>query len=64
MQGRNLIAEAEAAERLADIVSYEPDKRRLRGVAQRLREEAHAAAATPESRSWAPRQARGRAERR
>ena len=53
MQGRDLLAEAQAAEELADIVSYEPDKRRLRDVAQRLREEAQMA---DEPRSWAPKQ--------
>lgn len=51
-----LLSEAAAAERLAAVVSFAPDKARLLAQAQRLRAEAHAA----EARSFAPRDVRSR----
>lgn len=50
------MSEALAAERLAAVVSYGPDKTKLMAQARQLREEARAA----EARSWRPeRRARG-----
>jgi hypothetical protein len=43
-----LIREAEAAEELARMISFQPDKTRLLDLAARLRHEA----ATLEDRSW------------
>jgi hypothetical protein len=40
MSVQQLLVEAETAERLAVLVSYEPDKRKLRQQAARLRQEA------------------------
>jgi hypothetical protein len=40
MMVQQLLVEAETAERLAALVSYEPDKRKLRQQAARLRQEA------------------------
>ena len=45
-----MLTEALAAERLAAVVSYGPDKARLLAQAERLKTEAKAA----EARSWAP----------
>ena len=45
-----MLSEAAAAERLAALVSYRPDKIRLLAQAQQLREEAKVA----EARSFAP----------
>jgi hypothetical protein len=50
----HLLSEALAAERLAALVSFGPDKARLMEQADRLRAEARAA----ERRSWAPKGAR------
>jgi|KBSSwiStaDraftv2_1062776.scaffolds.fasta_scaffold48159_3 hypothetical protein len=44
-----MLREADTAERLADLVSYEPDKRRLREQAKHLRRKAED---LRESRSW------------
>jgi hypothetical protein len=49
-----MISEALAAERLAAMVSYGPDKARLLAQAERLKAEARAA----EERSFAPRSKR------
>jgi hypothetical protein len=49
-----MLSEALAAERLAAVVSYGPDKARLLAQAERLKAEAQAA----EARSWASRDAR------
>jgi hypothetical protein len=46
----HLLSEALAAERLAAVVSFGPDKARLLEQAERLKAEARAA----EQRSWAP----------
>jgi hypothetical protein len=46
---QRLLREAEAAERLALVVSYVPDKKRLMQQAQKLRAKA---AAPAERRSW------------
>jgi hypothetical protein len=43
-----LLREAEAAEQLAKMISFHPDKQRLLDLAARLRHEA----ATLEDRSW------------
>jgi hypothetical protein len=51
-----MLSEALAAERLAAVVSYGPDKARLLAQADRLKAEARAA----ESRSFAPRDVRSR----
>jgi hypothetical protein len=51
-----MLNDALAAERLASVVSYGPDKARLLAQADRLRAEAHAA----EERSLAPRDTRSR----
>ncbi|CAN7363720.1 hypothetical protein LJR225_002213 [Phenylobacterium sp. LjRoot225] len=48
MGREQLIREAEAAEQLAKMISFHPDKERLLGLAARLRDEA----ATIEVRSW------------
>lgn len=48
MGRQQLIREAEAAEELAAMISFRPDKERLLGLASRLRDEA----ATAEERSW------------
>jgi len=45
----HLLRQAEAADRLAELVSYAPDKRRLREQAEALRLQARAAAAEPRS---------------
>jgi len=45
--------EAEATERLAELVSYGPDKARLLSIAEDLRRRAEAAGAR-EARSWRP----------
>lgn len=49
----HLLKQAEAAERLAEVVSYGPDKQRLRAQAEALRNQARAAAEEP--RSFRPR---------
>jgi hypothetical protein len=49
-----MLSEALAAERLAGVVSYGPDKARLLAQAERLKAEAQAA----EARSWAPRRSK------
>jgi hypothetical protein len=51
-----MLNEALAAERLAAVVSYGPDKARLLAQAERLRTEAR----TTEARNFAPRNARPR----
>ena len=51
-----LLSEAVAAERLAAVVSYGPDKAKLMAQAKALRDEARAA----EERSFAPREIRSR----
>jgi aryl carrier-like protein len=48
-----LIREAEATERLAQLVSYGPDKQRLLRMAEDLRRRAEAAGLR-EVRSWRP----------
>jgi hypothetical protein len=48
-----LMREAEATERLAQMVSYGPDKARLLRMAEDLRRRAEAAGLR-ESRSWRP----------
>jgi hypothetical protein len=48
MGRKQLIREAEAAEELARMISFRPDKERLLGLAASLRSEA----ATIEDRSW------------
>ena len=50
MERDQLLEQAEAAERLAALVSFKPDKERLREQAARLR----ATAARYEERSWQP----------
>lgn len=45
-----MLKDADAAERLADLVSYEPDKRRLRQHADELRRKAQR---IDEGRTWA-----------
>ena len=56
MEGQRLISEAEAAERLATIVSYRPDKARLLSQAAQLRDKAAQLAKlrreTTRDRSW------------
>ena len=54
------MSEAAAAERLAAVVSYGPDKARLLAQAESLRREACVA----EARSWKPASASGPARRR
>jgi hypothetical protein len=51
-----MLSEAMAAERLAAVVSYAPDRARLLAQAERLRAQARAA----EERSWAPHEVRSR----
>lgn len=52
MKSRNeLIAEAEEAERLASVVSYAPDKRRLTEKAAELRRQAELAPPPKPARS-------------
>ena len=51
-----MLSEARAAERLAAMVSYGPDKARLMAQAERLKAEAQVA----EARSFAPRGARSK----
>ena len=55
----HLLRQAEAAERLADLVSYAPDKRRLREQAETLRMQAKAATAADEPRSFRPKPREG-----
>lgn len=51
-----MLKDADAAERLADLVSYAPDKRRLRKHAEELRRKAER---MDEARTWSPRWGEG-----